>query len=145
HQQTADGKSRTQQWAIEASVQLLKQGMGASFGQIQSWSLYGATHTKENAHQLFAMAIDSDYVGLQQLKTMLKQFGNGVQLCPTFLVSSGKGGHLYYLLNEPGERAANREKTLSAVTGDFLGRQWTEQSPLWPERPDIARGTCSFR
>lgn len=48
------------------------------------------------AHELFAVAIDVDYVGKQQLKNLLKQFRNGVQLCPTYLVSSGKGVHLYY-------------------------------------------------
>ncbi|WP_141247811.1 hypothetical protein [Clostridioides difficile] len=52
----------------------------------------------ENAHLRLAMAIVIDYVGLQLLKSLLKQFGNGGQLCPTCLVSSGKGVHLYYLL-----------------------------------------------
>ncbi len=49
------------------------------------------SHTKENAHELFAVVVDVDYVGKQQLKNLLKQFGNGVQLRPTYLVSSGKG------------------------------------------------------
>ena len=39
---------------------------------------------------------DVDYVGKQQLKNLLKQFGNGVQLRPTYLVSSGKGVCLLY-------------------------------------------------
>ena len=33
------------------------------------------SHTKENAHELFAVAVDVDYVGKQQLKNLLKQFG----------------------------------------------------------------------
>lgn len=40
---------------------------------------------------MFAVVVDVDYVGKQQLKNLLKQFGNGVQLRPTYLVSSGKG------------------------------------------------------
>ena len=32
--------------------------------------------TKQNAHELYAVAIDIDYVGKQQLKNLLKQFGN---------------------------------------------------------------------
>lgn len=107
------GKGRTKQWVIDDSLNMLDKVIGDSFGLIPPLSFYGKTHTKENAHQLFAMAIDIDYVGLQQLKNMLKQFGNGVQLCPTFLVSSGKGVHLYYLLKEPVELYANREKLLS--------------------------------
>ena len=42
-------------------------------------SFYGKSHTKENAHELFAVVVDVDYVGKQQLKNLLKQFGNGVQ------------------------------------------------------------------
>lgn len=81
------GKGRTKQWVIDDSLDMLDKVIGDSFGLIPPLSFYGKTHTKENAHQLFAMAIDIDYVGLQQLKNMLKQFGNGVQLCPTFLIS----------------------------------------------------------
>ena len=75
------GKGRTKQWVIDDSLDMLDKVIGDSFGLIPPLSFYGKTHTKENAHQLFAMAIDIDYVGLQQLKNMLKQFGNGVQLC----------------------------------------------------------------
>ena len=81
------GKGRTKQWVIDDSLDMLDKVIGDSFGLIPPLSFYGKTHTKENAHQLFAMAIDIDYVGLQQLKNMLKQFGNGIQLCPTFLIS----------------------------------------------------------
>ena len=109
------GKGRTKQWIVDDSLKMLDKVMGDSFGLIPPLFFYGKTHTKENAHELFAMAVDIDYAGLQQLKNMLKQFGNGVQLCPTFLVSSGKGVHLYYLLDEPIELYANREEVLSAL------------------------------
>ncbi|EJX09252.1 replication protein [gut metagenome] len=91
------------------------------------------------------MAIDIDYVGLQQLKNMLKQFGNGVQLCPTFLVSSGKGVHLYYLLKEPVELYANREKLLSALKEDFIRRHWNDTSSIRPDNPDITGVYQGFR
>ena len=62
------GKGRTKQWVIDDSLDMLDKVIGDSFGLIPPLSFYGKTHTKENAHQLFAMAIDIDYVGLQQLK-----------------------------------------------------------------------------
>ena len=89
-------KERTRQWIVDDSLRMLDKVIGDPFGLVPPISFYGKTHTKNNAHELFAVAIDVDYVGVQQLKNLLKQFGNGIQLCPTYIVSSGKGVHLYY-------------------------------------------------
>ena len=139
------GEGRTKQWIVDDSLKMLDKVIGDSFGLIPPISFYGKTHTKENAHELFAMAIDIDYVGLQQLKNMLKQFGNGVQLCPTFLVSSGKGVHLYYLLSEPIELYANREEVLSALKEAFIHRHWNDTSSIRPDKPDITGIYQGFR
>lgn len=139
------GKGRTKQWIVDDSLKMLDKVIGDSFGLIPPLSFYGKTHTKENAHQLFAMAIDIDYVGLQQLKNMLKQFGNGVQLCPTFLVSSGKGVHLYYLLDEPISLYANREEILSGLKEAFIRRHWNDTSSIRPDHPDITGIYQGFR
>ncbi len=139
------GQGRTKQWIVDDSLKMLDKVIGDSFGLIPPLSFYGKTHTKENAHQLFAMTIDIDYVGLQQLKNMLKQFGNGVQLCPTFLVSSGKGVHLYYLLSEPIELYANREEVLSALKEAFIRRHWNDTSSIRPDKPDITGIYQGFR
>ena len=139
------GKGRTKQWIVDDSLKMLDKVMGDSFGLIPPLSFYGKTYTKENAHELFAMVIDVDYVGLQQLKNMLKQFGNGVQLCPTFLVSSGKGVHLYYLLDEPIELYANREDLLSELKEAFIRRHWNDTSSIRPDAPDITGIYQGFR
>lgn len=75
-------------------------------------SFFGKSRVAENARFLHAFAIDLDGVGVQELKNMLKQFRNGrdpkfaadkwVSLPqPTFLVNSGTGFHLYYVLDQP--------------------------------------------
>ncbi len=76
------GKGRTRQWVIDDSLKMLDKVIGDRFGLIPPISFYGKSHTKENAHELFAVVVDVDYVGKQQLKNLLKQFGNGVQLRP---------------------------------------------------------------
>lgn len=139
------GKGKTKQWIVDDSLKLLDKVIGDSFGLIPPISFYGKSHTKENAHQLFAMVIDIDYVGLQQLKNILKQFGNGVQLCPSFLVSSGKGVHLYYLLKEPIELYHNREKTLAELKEAFIRRHWNDTSSIRPDNPDITGIYQGFR
>lgn len=75
-------------------------------------SFFGKSRVAANARFLHAFAIDLDGVGVQELKNMLKQFRNGrdpafaadkwVSLPqPTFLVNSGTGFHLYYVLDQP--------------------------------------------
>lgn len=139
------GRGRTKQWIIDDSLKMLDKVVGDPFGLIPPISFYGKTHKKENAHELFAIAIDIDYVGKQQLKNMLKQFGNGVQLCPSYLVSSGKGVHLYYFLREPLELYKNREKVLAELKEAFIRRLWNDTSSIRPDSPDITGIYQGFR
>lgn len=67
------GKGRTRQWVIDDSLKMLDKVIGDRFGLIPPISFYGKSHTKENAHELFAVVVDVDYVGKQQLKNLLKQ------------------------------------------------------------------------
>lgn len=139
------GKGRTKQWIVFDDLEMLDKVMGDEFGLIPPISFYGKTHTKENAHELFAVAIDIDYVGKQQLKNLLKQFGNGVQLCPTYLVSSGKGVHLYYFLQEPIQLYRNLEETLAELKESFIKRLWNDTSSIRPDDPDITGIYQGFR
>mgnify|MGYP000611763117 FL=1 len=91
------------------------------------------------------MAVDIDYVGEQQLKNLLKQFGNGVQLRPTYLVSSGKGVHVYYFLQEPVQLYHNLESALSELKEAFIRRLWNDTSSLKPDAPDITGIYQGFR
>ena len=138
-------KRRTRKWIVNDSLDMLDKVIGDEFGLIAPISFFGKTYTKDMAHQLFAMAIDIDYVGLQQLKNMLKQFGNGVQLCPSYLVSSGKGVHLYYLLKEPFDLYKNREKLLSELKTQFIQRMWNDTTSIKPDDIDITGIYQGFR
>ncbi len=139
------GKGRTRQWVIDDSLKMLDKVIGDRFGLIPPISFYGKSHTKENAHELFAVVVDVDYVGKQQLKNRLKQFGNGVQLRPTYLVSSGKGVHLYYFLQEPVQLYRNREEVLAELKEAFIRRLWNDTSSIRPDSPDITGIYQGFR
>ncbi len=139
------GKGKTKQWIVDDSLKMLDKVIGDSFGLIPPITFYGKTHTKQNAHELYAIAIDIDYVGKQQLKNLLKQFGNGVQLCPTYLVSSGKGVHVYYFLKEPLELYRNREETLAELKEALIRRLWNDTSSIRPDSPDITGIYQGFR
>lgn len=94
---------------------------------------------------MFAVVVDVDYVGKQQLKNLLKQFGNGVQLRPTYLVSSGKGVHLYYFLQEPVQLYRNREEVLAELKEALIRRLWNDTSSIRPDSPDIIGIYQGFR
>lgn len=107
---------------------------------------YGQHKSKAMLHNLFAMVIDIDYVGKQQLKNLIKQFGNGSHaLAPTYIVSSGRGVHLYYLLEEPLPMYHYYEKALSDLKKDLIKWTWNETSSLRGEDRDIAGITQAFR
>ena len=77
------GKGRTRQWVIDDSLKMLDKVIGDRFGLIPPISFYGKSHTKENAHELFAVVVDVDYVGKQQLKNlskMIKEISNKLLL-----------------------------------------------------------------
>ena len=139
------GKGRTKQWIVDDSLEKLEEVIGDEFGLIPPISFYGKTHKKQNAHELFAVAIDIDYVGKQQLKNLLKQFGNGVQLRPSYIVSSGRGLHIYYFLEEPLQLYYNLENTLAELKEAFIKRLWNDTSSIRPDQPDIAGFYQGFR
>jgi hypothetical protein len=139
------GRGRTRQWVIDDSLKMLDKVIGDRFGLIPPISFYGKSHTKENAHELFAVVVDVDYVGKQQLKNLLKQFGNGVQLRPTYLVSSGKGVHLYYFLQEQVQLYRNREEVLAELKEALIRRLWNDTSSIRPDSPDITGIYQGFR
>lgn len=139
------GRGRTKQWIVDDSLKMLDKVIGDEFGLIPPIAFYGKTHKKQNAHELYAIAIDIDYVGVQQLKNLLKQFGNGVQLRPTYIVSSGKGVHVYYFLEEPVQLYHNLENTLAELKEAFIKRLWNDTSSLKPDDPDITGIYQGFR
>ena len=139
------GKGRTRQWVVDDSLVMLEKVIGDEFGLVPPISFFGKTHTKQNAHELFAVAVDIDYVGKQQLKNLLKQFGNGVQLPPTYLVSSGKGVHLYYFLEEPLQLYQNLEGLLKELKVAMIRRLWNDTSSLRPENRDVTGIYQGFR
>lgn len=107
---------------------------------------YGKHKSKNMLHNLFAIVIDIDYVGLQQLKNLVKQFGNGSHaIPPTYIVSSGRGVHLYYLLEKPLPMYNYYEKVISELKKDLIRWTWNETSSLKPYDKDIAGVTQAFR
>lgn len=79
----------------------LEEISGAEFAITSPVSYRGRNRTAANAHHLWGFCIDLDGVGINQLKDLLFQIQNGVLPTPTYLVNSGHGLHVYFILEEP--------------------------------------------
>lgn len=128
---------KSRQWVATDDLINIKKSIGDQFGLIGPLSYFGKKNLKGNAHELFAIAIDIDYVYVQHLKNLLKQFERGIQLTPTYLVSSGKGLHLYYFLKEPIPMYRNLEKMLSKLKQALTDRLWNDTSSLKGDKQDV--------
>ncbi len=108
---------------------------------------YFGKHKSNNmAHELVGVALDLDYVGVQQLKNVMKQIGNGSRIMPpNYIVNSGRGLHLYYLLEKPipcYQYMVEQLTKFKAVLQNFI---WNETSSLTPDKPDHGAITQAFR
>lgn len=109
-------------------------------------SYYGVHKNNNMAHELYAVVLDLDYVGLQQLKNVMKQIGNGVRcIPPNYIVNSGRGLHLYYLLEEPIPCYKYMIEQLSKFKAVMQNFTWNETSSLYPDKPDHGAITQAFR
>lgn len=79
----------------------LKATAGAEFAITSPVSYRGRNRTAANAHHLWGFCIDLDGVEMDQLRDLFHQIDNDILPTPTYLVNSGHGLHLYYLLEEP--------------------------------------------
>lgn len=83
----------------------------------------------QNAHRCRAIIIDLDGVGLRELRNLFLRMGlrEGHSFAvpmPTFIASSGKGVHLYYVLDEPVDLFPNIKMQLKSLKHDLTFRIW---------------------
>lgn len=136
---------RSPQWVVGDSLEGIEKAVGDPFGLIAPVSYFGKTHSKRNAHELFAVTVDLDYVTVGNLKNLLKQFRNGIQLTPSYLVSSGRGLHLYYFLVTPLPMYHESERIYSELKKALIRRLWNDTSSQNGDDPDITGVTQGFR
>lgn len=82
-----------------------------------------------NAQQMRALIIDLDGVGAGELKNLFLRFGNKPSTIrslpiPTFLVMSGSGLHIYYVLKEPVDLYPNIKIQMKSLKYDLTFKLW---------------------
>lgn len=92
-------------------------------------SYLGRRNTLDKARQLHAFIFDLDSVGVQQLNILYQRFGAkaiypGAVPRPTFLVMSGGGLHLYYVLDTPLQMFPNIKLEAKRLKYALTDRIW---------------------
>lgn len=90
---------------------------------------FGKNRTSENARLLFALTFDLDEVGEEELDIFWgyhifqKHYPR-----PTYVVNSGGGVHLYYVLNKPLPMTPYNQKNLKRIKYALTKRMWNSDN-----------------
>lgn len=88
-------------------------------------SYFGKANTLENARMMYALTFDLDGVDRKRLEEgLMFQIGNGLIPCPTFIVNSGHGVHLYYKFLVPIPMKPGIQKELREVKKELITLIW---------------------
>jgi hypothetical protein len=106
---------------------------------------YGLKKTNQNASKLFAFVFDLDGVGLKELQNFYyySDFKTGTTL-PTYIVNSGQGLHLYYMLTEPLPLRQQDIIKLNSLKRLYTNHLWMDKFSSY-EEPQYQGVTQGFR
>ena len=90
-------------------------------------SYYGKNRTAKNARQLFALTFDLDEVGRQELHLLLTYHADSIPR-PTYIVNSGGGIHLYYVLNEPMPMTPTNQRLMKELKFVLTSFMWNSDT-----------------
>jgi len=87
-------------------------------------SYFGKSRAGVNARYLYAITFDLDGIGMPQLRDTLHQMKTGFLPSATFVVNSGTGLHLYYLLEKPVAMYPQIQKIMNEIKYSLTRRIW---------------------
>ena len=96
---------------------------------------FGRNRTAANARLLFALTFDLDEVGEEELKNF---FGFWVYQkripCPTYVVNSGGGVHLYYVFTKPIPMTPGNQKSIKKIKYALTEKVWNGDTSRLKDR-----------
>ena len=96
-----EGDGKAKRYIITDDLKKLDELIDTDFTIMAPISYFGRSRSGKFARFLYALAFDLDGVGMPQLRDVLHQMDKGILPKASFVVNSGTGLHLYYILSEP--------------------------------------------
>ena len=117
-----DGKARRH--TITDELYTLQELQDTDFTIMSPISYFGRQRSGKNARYLYALVFDLDGVGMPQLRDTLHQMNKDILPKATFVVNSGTGLHLYYVLSEPVPMYPQNQKYLKELKYALTRQIW---------------------
>lgn len=148
------GRRRAERYTICDDLEPIDQLVsGNDFVIISPVSYAGKAQSQRNARNLYALAFDLDGLIVKDgdpvgLRNLIHQFGvadPAFHPTPTYIVSSGGGVHLYYLLMKPIPLFKNVLDQLYEYRRYFTKRVWNRYVTTLSRDPQFESVTQGFR
>ena len=112
---TVHPKGKVKRFVINDGLEDLDELIGQEFAIMSPVSYFGRTRAGKYARYLYAITFDLDGVDMPQLRDTFHQMNRGFIPAATFVVNSGTGLHLYYVLESPVAMYPQNQKFLKEL------------------------------
>lgn len=119
-----EGDGRAKRHTVTDELDKLQELENTDFTIMSPISYFGKRRSAANARYLYALVFDLDGVGMPQLRDTLHQMNNDILPRATFVVNSGTGLHLYYVLKEPVPMYPSNQKYLKELKYALTRQIW---------------------
>ena len=119
-----EGKAK--RYTITDELSELSEVYDTDFTIMSPLSYFGRRRCGKNARYLYALVFDLDGVGMPQLRDTLHQMNKDILPQATFVVNSGTGLHLYYVLKEPVPMYPHNQKCLKELKYSLTRQIWNK-------------------
>lgn len=118
------GNGKAKRYTITDELSELSEVFDTDFTIMSPLSYFGRQRCGRNARYLYALVFDLDGVGMPQLRDTLHQMNKDILPQATFVVNSGTGLHLYYVLGEPIPMYPHNQKCLKELKYSLTRQIW---------------------
>ena len=119
-----EGDGKAKRCTITDELDELRELQDTDFTIMSPISYFGLRRCGKNARYLYALVFDLDGVGMPQLRDTLHQMNKDILPRATFVVNSGTGLHLYYVLKEPVPMYPHNQKYLKELKYSLTRQIW---------------------
>lgn len=119
-----EDSGRVLRFTLTDELDALGEILECPFAIISPISYFGKSRSGRNARYLYALAFDLDGVEMPQLRDVLHQMNKGILPRATFVVNSGTGLHLYYVLRTPVPMYPQNQKWLRELKYSLTRQIW---------------------
>ena len=105
-------------------LEAIEEVQGAEFAVMSAIGYSGRNRTAKNARLLYGFIIDLDGVTVETMTDLFYQVQNDILPCPSYVISSGHGLHIYYVFDEPIPLYQRNHKPLNALKYALTNIVW---------------------